>query len=59
VRFYDLERVEVLPGPQGTLYGRNAAGGVVNVITHRPTHDFGADGTLELGNYGLVNGTVH
>jgi iron complex outermembrane receptor protein len=55
--FYDLDRVEVLPGPQGTLYGRNAAGGVVNVITHRPTHDFGASGTLELGNYGLVNGT--
>jgi len=35
--FYDLDRVEVLPGPQGTLYGRNAAGGVVNLITHRPT----------------------
>jgi iron complex outermembrane receptor protein len=55
--FYDLDRVEVLPGPQGTLYGRNAAGGVVNLITHRPTHEFGADGTLELGNYSLVNAT--
>ncbi len=34
--FYDLQRVEVLKGPQGTLYGRNASGGAVNVITNRP-----------------------
>jgi iron complex outermembrane receptor protein len=35
--FMDLERVEVLKGPQGTLYGRNAANGVINLITARPT----------------------
>jgi iron complex outermembrane receptor protein len=56
--FYDLDRVEVLPGPQGTLYGRNAAGGVVNVITKRPGHDFGGDATIEAGNYGEVNATA-
>jgi iron complex outermembrane recepter protein len=56
--FYDLDRVEVLPGPQGTLYGRNAAGGVVNVITHRPTHEFGVDASLEAGNFGYVNATA-
>ena len=35
--FVDVERVEVLPGPQGTLYGRGAIGGVVNTVTRRPT----------------------
>jgi iron complex outermembrane receptor protein len=50
--FYDLERVEVLKGPQGTLYGRNATGGAINVIPRPAKLDlFGADLTAEYGNY--------
>jgi len=59
--FFDVERVEVLRGPQGTLYGRNATGGVVNVITAKPTDEFEASIRGEVGNYnarklrGMVN----
>ena len=60
--FFDVERVETLRGPQGTLYGRNATGGVVNVITAKPVlEEFQADARLEAGNYssfkakGMVN----
>lgn len=56
--FFDLERVEVLPGPQGTLYGRNAAGGVVNIVTRKPRNEYSADGFVEIGNYGLIHGFV-
>ena len=49
--FYDVSRVEVLRGPQGTLYGRNATGGVVNVITNQPGPDFEASLRGEFGNY--------
>jgi iron complex outermembrane receptor protein len=41
VSFFDIQRVEVLRGPQGTLYGRNTTAGVINVISHRPEFDLG------------------
>jgi iron complex outermembrane receptor protein len=52
--FLDVQRVEVLRGPQGTLYGRNAVGGTINVISRAPTDDFAAESALTLGNYSLV-----
>ena len=53
--FFDLERVEVLRGPQGTLFGRNATSGVVNVVTAKPDlTGFGASAELEYGNYNSI-----
>lgn len=54
---YDVERIEVLPGPQGTLYGGSASGGVINIITNKPTSEFDASALIEAGNEGRVLGT--
>lgn len=48
---FDLDRVEVLAGPQGTLYGRNTAAGAVNLITRRPGKEFKANGNIEFGSF--------
>ena len=50
----DLERVEVLRGPQGTLYGRNSIGGVVNLITKNPTQDMNGYVKLSYGEYDIT-----
>lgn len=49
---YDLERIEVLRGPQGTLFGRNTTGGVINTISAKPTEDFSLDLTAQVANFG-------
>ena len=51
---YDVKRIEVLRGPQGTLFGRNSTGGLINVVTNDPTRKFGGYGQLTLGDYNLV-----
>ena len=59
--FYDLQRVEVLRGPQGTLYGRNATAGVVNIISQKPSFGYEAKLSADVANYnstrleGMIN----
>jgi len=57
--FNNIERVEVLKGPQGTLFGRNATGGLIHVITREPGDQSTLDVDLGYGNYGTVTGRAY
>ena len=50
----ELERIEVLKGPQGTLFGKNTSAGVINVITRRPSFETTAEAEITVGNYGAI-----
>ncbi|MCH7628276.1 MULTISPECIES: TonB-dependent receptor [Novosphingobium] len=55
----DVERIEVLRGPQGTLFGRNTEGGAVSIVTRKPTGEFGGRVSAGAGNFGSYNGELH
>jgi iron complex outermembrane recepter protein len=56
--FSDIERVEVLRGPQGTLFGRSAIGGAIQIVTRKPSDTFRADVDMQLGTHNQVNSTA-
>ena len=57
--FNNIDRVEVLKGPQGTLFGRNATGGVIQVITKDPQETFSGQGSVSYGNYDTVGANAY
>ncbi|NKJ45021.1 MULTISPECIES: TonB-dependent receptor [unclassified Novosphingobium] len=57
--FNNIERVEVLKGPQGTLFGRNATGGLINIVTKDPSRTPGGSASLSYGNYQTLSGSLY
>lgn len=55
---FDVERIEVLRGPQGTLFGANTIGGVVSVVNKQPTGEYGGTANVSVGNYNRLDGNV-
>src|SRR5882757_6990950 len=55
----DVEQIEVLKGPQGTLFGRNSTGGLINLITRTPERDPTIEGSVGYGNYGTTTGKIY
>lgn len=58
MNFIDVERIEVIKGPQGTLFGRNSAAGAISVVTNEPTQDFDALMHYTTGNFGTHKGDL-
>ena len=56
---FDVQRIEVLRGPQGTLFGRNTEGGAVSIVTREPTGEFGGRVSAGVGNFGSYSGEAH
>ena len=55
----NVDRVEILKGPQGTLFGRNSSGGVIQLVTKDPSHDTSVRGSLQHGNYATTEGNLY
>ena len=55
LQMFDLERLEVLKGPQGTLYGRNTSGGAINLVSIKPSANFSAKGHVEYSSFDTIN----
>lgn len=57
--FNNIQRIEILNGPQGTLFGRNATGGVIQIITRDPEHDPALEASIGYGNHDIVEGSAY
>lgn len=57
--FFDVDQVEVLKGPQGTLFGRNATGGLIQITTKAPSHDTSLDFDVGYGNFNTTNSDIY